>query len=242
MLLARSLGQQVLVSVSHPPAWALTAQGPDAETTADLVVSLAQKYPNLAAVELFPGANTAAGWGTTPNAAAYVAVFTAARARVQMEALGLQLVAAGLSNVITGPEDLRDVDFLQALYTAGLETEIVSLWLETLDGQPLDAPTAEHLRHYEELRAVMVANGHRAALLWITSLKIPASEQWIKAAYAQMYSQLYIGAVFYARVTNSLTSEPQNCCLEGLPYGKNGVANVANPDFSTLRVKLMARK
>jgi len=199
ILLARSLGLEALVSIRHPPAWALTAQGPAANATADLIVELAKRYSNLGALELFPEANTLAGWGSAPDAVAYAGVFSAVQARLETENLPVYLVAGGLSNTLSAPEDVRDLDFLQQLYAAGLRPAIVGMRLQGLSGQPLETPSATSLRHYEEIRAVMTANGHAEGLLWVTAFSMPegAAAEWLGQAYELMQAQLYLGAAFY---------------------------------------------
>ena len=58
----------IIARLSNPPAWALTAQGPSTEATAQLVTTLAGRYPGvLQAVEIFPAANTTGGWNAAPT-------------------------------------------------------------------------------------------------------------------------------------------------------------------------------
>lgn len=204
MKLAHCFGLEILVSVRNPPAWALTPRGPDADLTAVLVESLARRYPSLGALELFPGANTLAGWGVAPDAAAYSVVFKAAQERLDAQKLEVYLVAGGLLNISTVPGDVPDVDFLQKMYAAGARPAIVAMRLVNLAGQPLDAPSATSLRHYEEIRSIMVANGHAEGLLWITDFIPPAQAQpgsWLTQGFAMMKSQLYLGVVFYTPLT-----------------------------------------
>lgn len=199
--LAHSLGLATLVSVNNPPAWAMTSAGPDAEETANLVLTLRRQHPNLAAVEIFPGANTRAGWNAAPDAKAYARLFETTQARLEAEGLNVYLVAGGLRNTLASPEDARDVDFLGQLYAAGLRPDVLSIRLESVTGDPLAPPAPDTLRHYEEIRVVMTANGHNEGLLWITGLNLPVraeEETWLKQAYQVMKSQLYLGAVFYS--------------------------------------------
>lgn len=198
---ANALGLATLVSVKNPPAWALThSGGPDAEKTANLVLTLCRQHPNLAALELLPGANTRSGWGAAPNARNYAHLFETVQAHLDAENVNVYLVAGGLSNALSSPEDARDVDFLGKLYAAGLRPAIIGIRLDNLTGNPLDAPSPGNLRHYENIRAVMTANNHNDGLLWITGISLPAETQeetWLKQAYQMMQSQLYLGTVFY---------------------------------------------
>ncbi len=200
--LARSLGLETLVSIKNPPAWALTSTGPDVEQTAKLVLKLSRGDSPPSAIELFPAANTRAGWYATPNASAYAHLFESIRARLEAENLKTYLAAGGLSNLLSSPEDVRDVDFLGQLYAAGLHPAILSVRLESVTVDPLAPPAPDTLRHYEEIRAVMTANGHSDGLLWITGLSLPAETEqapWLEQAYPMMKSQLYLGAVFYSQ-------------------------------------------
>ncbi|MCS6993981.1 MAG: hypothetical protein NZP74_09155 [Anaerolineales bacterium] len=197
---ARSLGLFTLVSVQNPPDWALTPAGPDAEQTAQLALKLTLLDTPPTALELFPAANTRAGWGAAPNPAAYARLFETVRRQLETKELPVYLVAGGLHNNLSEPDTIRDVDFLSQLYTTGLRPDIISIQLETLTGDPLAAPAPNTLRHYEEVRAVMNAHEHDDGLLWITHFNlVPENEKetWLKEAHAIMQSQLYLGAVFW---------------------------------------------
>src|SRR4030065_779502 len=62
----------LVISLFNPPVWAITAQGPSPESTSQLVIHLATRYPGTAlAFELFPGANTYAGWSASPSPKRY---------------------------------------------------------------------------------------------------------------------------------------------------------------------------
>lgn len=201
VLLARELGLATLVAVTNPPAWAMTPQGPNADAAAALAVSLLQRYPELGALELFPGANTRAGWGAAPQAKDYVALFEKIRARLETENLNTSLIMSSLNNTLSFPTDVRDVDFLAQVYAAGLRPAIVGIRLDNLTGQPLQPPSATSLRHFEDLRAVMIANHHADGLLWITGFSLSAGspdDTWLKQAYPMTQSWLYLGAAFYA--------------------------------------------
>lgn len=200
--LARSLGLETLVSVKNPPAWALTSTGPDVEQMAKLVLKLSHGDSPPSAIELLPSANTRAGWKATPNANTYARLFENIQARLEAENLKVYLAAGGLSNLLSSPEDVRDVDFLGQLYAAGLRPAIISVRLESVKVDPLAPPAPDTLRHYEEIRAVMTANGHSDGLLWITGLSLSAETEqvpWLEQAYPMMKSQLYLGAVFYSQ-------------------------------------------
>lgn len=197
---ARAQGLFVLVSVQNPPEWVLTPAGPDAAHTAELALKLARLHAPPAAIELFPAANTRAGWGAAPNPAAYARLFETVRQRLEAEGKLVYLAAGGLSNTTTAPEDLRDVDFLAYLYAAGLRPAILSIHLDALTGDPLALPAPDTLRHYEQIRAVMTENGHVDGLLWITRFTLAGgvdAEPWLRQAHAMVKSQLFVGAVFW---------------------------------------------
>ncbi len=220
MTYAASHQMAVMVSVRSAPAWAMTSQGPDPEQSGALAAHLLKRYPGtLQAIELFPGANTAAAWGAAPNAAGYSAVAAAVHNKIHQSSGQVLLVLAGLTPLSGRPDDgsLDDLLFLQELYQAGIAkySSIVSLQMNNLTGDPLLAPDGQDhriLRHYEEVRQVMLNNSHESGLIWITRLLAPCDTMnpvdqsdpdsqrqtaWLVQAYTQLRAQLYIGAVFY---------------------------------------------
>ncbi|HPH96142.1 MAG TPA: hypothetical protein PKW33_05545 [Anaerolineaceae bacterium] len=219
----------VMFSLRNAPAWALTPDGPSPDQTAWFIANLARRYSqSLQAVELYPGANTSAGWGATPNAAAYVRLVQAARTALQETGLPVFIVAGGLTPVAASDGQVDDITFLSDLYANGLRdtAAVLSLAFADVTGSPLVNPTpTEHrvLRHYEEIRQVMLDNGHADGLLWITSLNPPsgriaptdnafaadpaAQAQWLAQSYGQASSQLYIGMAAFNSLNAPLSSK-----------------------------------
>ncbi len=213
----------VMISLSNPPDWALTAQGPSVEATSQLISMLAARYPGeLQAVELFPGANTVGGWKAAPDPAEYARLYWEVKSSLQAQGISLILVAAGLTPLDTSrtASDWQDLDFLRGLYSAGAGDwmDVIGLRLPQLSGSPLASPAGERplvLRRYEAIRQVMLENNHPSGLIWITQLSIPdgtidsgdrifrdpqRQAEWLQQATIQMRSQLYIGAVFLQNI------------------------------------------
>ena len=224
MTLAGQYRLSVLVKLTGAPAWAKTSGGPDPERTAWFVTNLARRYPGvLKAIELFPGANTAAGWGGAPDPQAYLTLFNDTRAALQQAHLDqpVLLVAAGLTPLPLpnpSPADQDDLAFLQSLYRLGAAQtmEVISMTLPDVTGSPLKDPgSGEHrvLRHYEEIRQLMLANQDSQGILWLTGFHWPSGNissedsavsadpglqnQWLIQAFRQLRSQLYIGVAFF---------------------------------------------
>lgn len=227
----------VMLSINAAPTWAMTPQGPDAQQTAQLVARLVERYPvALQAIELFPGANTRAGWGEQPSPADYAALAATVRWQLQQAGSPALLVLAGLTPVSPGGSEgnIDDLLFLQGLYDAGIHTsgDIISLQLDNLTGAPLVAAEGQErriLRHYEEVRQVMVGNLQENDLIWVSRLQAPcgtinvedqryrnSQEQtaWLVQAYTQLRAQLYIGAVFYDALNPGGVS---SCSHQGSP-------------------------
>jgi hypothetical protein len=230
MQIAREDGLSVMLSLTNPPAWACSPHGPDPETAARLVVALAERYPMvLAGVELFPAANTVAGWGALPNPAGYLNLFRTVDNELRANALEVNLVAAGLTPLAADApaQDMDDLVFLTGLYSAGAAdaVSILSVRFDDLTGDPLQMPgagTHQVLRHYEEVRRVMLAHGHTRGIVWITRFSAPSgtiqpsdakyrqpekASAWMSQAYRQLRAQLYIGAAFIADL-NPGSTEP----------------------------------
>ncbi len=232
----------VMISLSNPPAWALTAQGPSTEATAQLVTTLAGRYPGvLQAVEIFPAANTTGGWNAAPDPASYSRLYRDVKSSLEAQGLDLLLVAAGLSPLDPShaANDWQDVDFLRGLYAAGASQwmEVISLHFPQLTGSPLDSPSGDKpvvLRHYEAIRQVMLENDHQSGLIWITQLSVPdgtidygdrlyrdpqRQAEWLQQAIIQARSQLYIGVVFLLNINPPLATTPSfgSCSLVQKP-------------------------
>jgi hypothetical protein len=209
---ARQNNVNILLSIKNAPAGAMTAAGADPNLVVAVVTNLCQRYAGtLRAVELFPGANTRQGWGAAPNPSNYAALLQAAQAGLQASCPTTYLVAAGLTplGVNRAADDLDDLAFLAGLYQAGaLPTmPIISIRLADLHGAPMATPEPfdqRSLRHFEDVRDVMLKYNHRDGLIWITTFSWPANytdqaaqAQWLEEAYALLKAQLFIGVAFF---------------------------------------------
>lgn len=210
---------KILLSITNPPTWALTSQGPDVDKTIQLVKLLSSRYPNyLLAIELFPGANTMKGWGAEPNPLAYKSLLEASWKALHAAGSPVWLVAGGLRtrSAEHSRQDIDDLTFLKALYEAKAAAymPIVSIRLEVLNNDVMAHPDSaeQHvLRHYEEVREIMRQYEHSQASIWVTGFEWPAQpaytvssqSKWIRQAYCLMRSQLYIGAAFFDQLNPS---------------------------------------
>src|SRR5450759_422311 len=209
----------VLANVSQPPAWAETVDGPDAGLTLQFTKQLLQRYdPSISAMELFPAANTQLGWGAKPNPAAYMKLFKSIAGGFKALKNKVLLVAGGLAPIMTdsSQDQFGDLEFLQQMYDLGAKdfVQVLSIQLHDITGAPAASPSqSEHrlLRHYEEIREVMLHNDHSKGILWITGLSVPSNLEtfgepsfttpqkqasWLSQAFQQLRSQLYIGVAF----------------------------------------------
>jgi hypothetical protein len=202
-----------LISVTHPPRWAITAKGPDPAATTQLVLLLAERYKQTdLAIELFPGANTVHGWGAKPDPAAYKTLLKSCWKALQSIKSPALLVAGGLEPTYANRSagDMDDLVFLSGLYRAGAESfmPVVSVRLPSIPADILADPrggSAVVLRHYEAIRKIMNKYNHSSGLIWVTGYTCPVHElrstkeqaQWINQSFQLMRSQLYIGVAIY---------------------------------------------
>lgn len=223
MALAQNYHLNVSIAITHPPDWTMTADGPDAQQTAELALMLAQRYaPVLHTIELLAGANTRSGWGAPPNPRAYAALYQTVQTALRSAGSPVVLVAAGLTPVPSTPsvDYMDDLLFLNQLYQAGAAAymPIISLRLNQVQGDAMTPPRSDvpTLRHYEEVRQVMLRNHHANGLIWITAFTWPAqiagessteAIRWLDQALRLMKSQLYIGAAFYQGLNPSRQSQ-----------------------------------
>jgi hypothetical protein len=216
--MTETLGLHLLLTITNPPAWALTSEGTQPAAAADLVISLKRNYPAILAFEILPGANTQKDWKAAPNPRQYARVFLQVQQALIQQGLDVFLLAGGLTNQFDPQTDYPDTLFLQDLYQAGLRPAMLSLQLYGVEGEPSDQPSQASLRHYEQIRAVMKQNAHEQGLLWITDLQQAQAPQnacaWKDAAERQLKAQLYLGAVFfqscYLQTQLERTGLPQN--------------------------------
>lgn len=217
-LTASRLGTPVVISITNPPDWALTGQGPDPSTALFLIDKLITAFPGqITAIELFPGANLKSGWKADPNPADYMNLYAHIAKYLQKTNSQIELIAAGLSPLPANPEstDQDDLLFLCGLYKAGAarEMRVISIRFPTLAGDPLTAPSEDNkfaFRRYEKIRQVMLDHNHQNGLLWITLINPPDGKinpgdakyqdlqkqaEWLQQAIIQARGQLYIGAV-----------------------------------------------
>ncbi|MFO8036013.1 MAG: hypothetical protein R6U57_05250 [Anaerolineales bacterium] len=212
---ARDHDMQVMISIGHAPDWAQTRRGPSAKYTSQLVAMLLERYPsNIGAFELYPGANTYEGWGRDPDPAKYTALLNGTQRVIDRAGRDVSLVAGGfVPSPLAHKTDMRDTDFLQALYRYGMREDdpIIGVRLPRTTGRPGDGPMiveGDVIRHYEQIRQVMLENDHRHGLIWMTSFSLPDSLQtelegqegrsrWLQEAYLRLRSQLFIEVAFY---------------------------------------------
>ncbi len=214
----------VLVSITNPPNWALTKDGPDLELTARIASQLAMRYPaTLLAIEPFPGANTQKGWGADPDPYQYANLVKTVHTVLQKVNPDIVVVAAGLEPVTFGPADIDDLTFLKALYGHGSVSymPVIGLRLSNISTIPTEPPLSTNgntLRHYESIREIMLQNDHRKGLIWITGFSWDSNTvyspenqaTWLKQAFLMMRAQLYIGTAFIQNLSPfSQTTPPK---------------------------------
>ena len=199
----------VMIAINNAPTWASGVDGPSSSWTSELALRLVRRYPqHLLAIELFPGANTAQGWGSTPNAQAYANLYQDVDHALRSEGHPITVVAVGLNPAEGIPSALN---YLQSIYDTGfgLTIPIISLRTPAIAYPPSTSPSevAEYtLRFYEQARQVMLNNGHQNGLIWVTRFDWRSDQvtdaqsqaNWLQNAYITMRPQLYIGmASFY---------------------------------------------
>lgn len=215
----------ILIQIKNAPDWAFTSIGPDPSRTADFVEALAaQFWPSIQAVEIFPGANTVSGWGSKPDAGAYLSVIQSVKGRLIQKNCSLYLVVGGLDH--SPREGIPATDFLTQLYASGLSkvSDILSVqYLISADTQNIVGRNSTAIFDWmEEIHQIMLENGHINGVIWITQLEEPSgtitlSGQEILQLCRQIRSRLYIGTLFFGNLDlrDTLTSDdtPTEFCV-----------------------------
>jgi hypothetical protein len=210
----------ILASVTNPPQWAITPDGPETSASVLFISQLAQAFgPALQAIELLPQANTLRGWGAAPNPQSYLGLFKAVQNSLKNRKSPITLAAGGLLPVCGSAEKgvMEDLTWLKNFYKLGAagSVQVISMQLPESTGAPGDPTSPDRcktLRHYEDIRTIMIANHHEKGMVWITRFHpsagtIEQQAAWLGKAYQQIRSQLYIGAAFFDGLNPSVSSE-----------------------------------
>jgi len=246
-------GTAVLISLTNPPDWAVTNAGPNPEATAGFILELVKQFGSgLTALELFPGANTTFAWKANPNPAAYGNLYSVVQNQLDAAGSPILLIAGGLRPLANNSPstDWNDLDFLRGLYNANAKDwmQILSLQFSQLSGEPLKVSSSSgtHLRHYEQIRQIMLDYNHANGMLWITRINAPdgtitSSDQnmtdqtcqteWLQQALIQVRSQLFMGVAF----THNLNPADTNLSLHGSESLVLDADNTLDPFYSVLK-------
>jgi hypothetical protein len=220
---SRPYQANLMISIKNPPGWALTTQGPNPDYVTALVTTIMQSFPDIiGAIELLPGANQASQWGAPANPALFAQIIKQSQTNVALYNPRAVVIASitplGESRQVG---DLDDLEFLSALYQADgdLRFPVIGLNFSTINGEPAQDPltdSAHNLRHYEDVRRIMLDYGHSSDLIWVTSFSWPNSlkenqdqADWLFTAYKLLRTQLFIGAAFFKNLNSSETSNAE---------------------------------
>lgn len=217
-------GLSVMISITEAPVWALTGAGPSTDKTVQLVQQLTGCFPGvIKALELFPGPNTKRGWGAEPDPGDYGLFFSEIQQTLEAAEPELMLITGGLVPVDEFrtldhvSDQVPDDEFLERLYRGNyvLDQAFIGIRLpvlsETRSKESQGSAGAADIRHYEQIRKVMLENDHREGLIWITGFANPQGldplsqeedrekiSRWLQETYLLIRSQLYIQAAFFA--------------------------------------------
>ena len=196
---------------------------------------MARYAGKVGAFEIFPGANTTNGWGVQPDPAVYARFVTYLQNNLGENKNAPLLVCGGLVPQAAAVPDgnIDDLKFLQAMYqNSGIrQLSVISIRYDVVTGVPVqsaDDSEERVLRHYQEVRRIMLKNKHESGMLWLTRIVAPdgtinkvedasleQQTQWLTQAFVQMKTQVYIGAAFYNSLNNSPETNAQSALLIG---------------------------
>jgi hypothetical protein len=218
---ASGKGLNILLSISSAPEWVMSLQGPDPTLSSNLVINLLNMNPNsIQAIELFPGANISTNWGAPPNPYAYIELIQKTKEMLNNAGISIyQIATVTPINPRNKDFDIDDVQFLETLYQVDGQPilSIIGIKYEEIFGEPLSQPTPEkfrYLRHYEQIRSLMLENNHQDGLIWITGFTFSHTDSLspdtqlgkLTEAYKLLKAQLYIGSAFFSELSPNLIS------------------------------------
>lgn len=175
---AEYYGLDVIARLDQPPDWAIQPGQTlpfNAAAYAAFAGSVAQRYgPRLAGMILWNEPNLNVDWNNQPpNAATYAELLKPAYAAVKAIDPDLPVaLAAPASTEGEGDWAINDLDYLQALYAAGIKDyfDVLTAHPYGFGRPPADAPEKyrPNFRRLELYRQIMAANGDAAKPVWVT--------------------------------------------------------------------------
>ena len=277
LLAARPYGFRILLSVSGTPDWArpaganLSFDGPPADYAnfAGFMAVTAKRYAGVInAYEIWPEANLRIKWWTEKGVSPedYAELLRQTSAAIHAADATSLVISGGLAP--TGANDnvnvIDDLSYYQRLYTVGVINYVDALGarIDGYNNPPADTPTTRttsttthkghtsfYFRHYEDIRAIMVANGDTHKSLWITSAGWASAAQpaqgmeyaadvseeqqanYLVEALAQVQSQSYVAVIIINNFNYSVTP---GVPPELAPYSFLRADWSARPAFITL--------
>ncbi len=213
---AESKKIRVMIVISQAPEYAMATDGPDPAITAQIIKSMVKAFPNtILAVELFPGANTRQGWGKSPNPEAYLHLLEQVQTSLQ-QIPTKAIVIASVQPLSQATEDgIDDGAFLEALYQSHhkVSLPVIGISFPHMYGNPLDTSEdngQQFLRHYEQIRQIMLKYQRNNDRIWITGFTWPETKdtpeeqaEWVYQAYELLKGQLFINVAFFSTLNSA---------------------------------------
>lgn len=190
---ARNEGYKILLSVAKAPAWARASTqneaGPpdDPQLYVNFLRFLLEKMgDDIDAIEIWNEPNLAREWQTALpfSGTGYMQLFDAAYTAIREYSSSIVVVTAGLAPTSTTDYSVDDREFLRQMYSAGLGryTDVAIGTHPFAWGNPPDQrccnavegrgwdddPHFFFLHNLEEIREIMVRNGHQNNQIWVT--------------------------------------------------------------------------
>lgn len=221
----------LVFSISNPPDWAMSTDGPGLEPTLRLVLDLARRYQGtVQAFELFPDANTVDGWSGSPDPKNFAELLRDISDGLASKDIDVRLIAT-LSPLLSedAGDNIPDDIYLRELYANDWQdgNYILGIHYPKVTGNPLTQPVdgdGPVLRHYEDLRKILVKHHDEHRKIWITGFAWPGElaehsnptiqqTRWLFTAYRLLTAQLYIGAAFFEQINPSSSSSSVSSLL-----------------------------
>lgn len=228
---------------ARPAGSNLAFDGPpaDYQTFARFLTALASRYTGLiGAYEIWPEANLRSRWWTAAGVSPEAYVELLRQSEIVLHTIDPMALVLSGGLAPTGATDninvINDLTFYQRMYAAGLNqyADGLGVRVDGYNNPPADTALSSsvtipagsgqattykgdssfYFRHYEEVRAIMVANGASDQSIWLTSAGwastravVPGLEyaaevsedqqaKYLTEALVQLQAQPYIAAVF----------------------------------------------
>lgn len=200
---ALARGIRPIFHITGAPEWAEDSQdcpvtsclNPPRESAlddlTDLAREVAERYPEVAAIEVWNEPNLATFWAE-PDPKRYADVLAAIDEGVEESGTSIPVLGGALSNTSRSDETKTGyAPFLNGMYAAGAAAHMDAISFHPYPVAPLDSHEERFTRSMAAFREILRREGEADLPIWITEVGLPVGGDVTEADQAQTLQEIY---------------------------------------------------